>query len=63
MYVDHVPTRPVPAMAERDRRREPCWLREERAAVGVGRYVQACREVEAARLFLLELGRRHGPMA
>ncbi len=63
MYVDPVHTRPIPPMAEREPRREGSWLRQEEAEFSVGRYVQACREAEAARLFLLELGRRHGPMA
>ena len=63
MYLDHVPTRSVPPTAARQRRQEPCRLREEEEVVGMARYAQACREAEAARLFLLELGRRHGPMA
>ena len=45
-----------------ERRRELWWLRQEEEA-GLGRYRQACREAEAAQLFMAEIGRRHGPMA
>jgi hypothetical protein len=62
MYVDHVPTRSVPQISGRERERESWCIRQEQAD-SVGRYVQVCRGAEAARLFLAELGRRHGPMA
>ena len=32
-------------------------------AASLGRYREACREVEATRLLLAALARRHGPMA
>ena len=62
MHVDHAATRPTPRAGERERRREPWWLRQEEEA-GLVRYRQACREAEAAQLFMAEIGRRHGPMA
>ena len=61
MHVDSAATRPAPRAGERERRREPCWMRQEEEA-GLGRYRQACREAEAARLFMVAIGRRHGPM-
>ena len=61
MNVDHSATRPAPRAGERECRREPWWMGQEEEA-GLGRYRQACREAEAARLFMVEIGRRHGPM-
>lgn len=42
-------------------RRPPRAPRNDAAALD--RYRQVCREEDAARLFLAELGRLHGPMA
>lgn len=53
-------TRTLPRR-ETGERQPPRPLRSGEAALD--RYRQACREVEAARLFLAELGRLHGPMA
>jgi hypothetical protein len=47
-------------------RPETCANRPRTAHGGeaaLDRYRQVCREVEAARLFLAELARLHGPMA
>ena len=61
MHVDHAATRPTPRTNEREHHRQPWWMRQEEEA-GLGRYRQACREAEAARLLMAEIGRRHGPM-
>ena len=53
-------TQPRPEICER---RPARAVRGGEAPAGLDRYRQVCREVEAARLFLAELARLHGPMA
>lgn len=63
MDTDRLAVRTMAPRTVRERRPECQWIERADEADGAGRYRQACRDAETARLLLAELGRWHGPMA
>lgn len=63
MDTDRFASRTLAARTMRARRPEPGAVDRSADAESTGRYRQACRDAETARLLLAELGRWHGPMA